>query len=200
MTFNRGIKLVALMAAAVAFTLPAGAQSTATTDPTVGQRKENQQDRIANGVQNGSLTPGETSNLEGKEANINKETSQMRTSDNGHLTAADKTKLNTQQSNVSNKIYQDKHNATADHFGSGEVGQRKENQQDRIAQGVRSGQLTAGETHNLEAKQGALNGETRNMRNLNNGKLTGGDKKLVNSQQNKLSKNINRDKHNRRRQ
>jgi hypothetical protein len=201
MKCHRGIKVLALAAAGFAFSASAGAQSTtSTTDPTVGQRKENQQDRIANGVQNGSLTPGETTNLEGKEANLNKETRQMRSADDGHLTAADKAKLNTQQNRLSNNIYQDKHNAASDHFGSGSVGQRKENQQDRIAQGVRSGQLTAGETHNLEAKQTALNGETRNMRNLNNGKLTAGDKKVVNAQQNRLSRNIYRDKHNGRRQ
>ena len=34
---------------------------------------------------------------------------------------------------------------------------RQENQQDRIANGVKSGQLTAGETANLEKKQAALN-------------------------------------------
>ena len=34
----------------------------------IQQRKENQQDRIANGVANGSLTPHETANLEHKEA------------------------------------------------------------------------------------------------------------------------------------
>ena len=32
------------------------------------------------------------------------------------------------------------------------------------------------------------------MRNLNNGKLTAGDKRVVNAQQNKLSRNIYRDK------
>jgi len=36
-----------------------------------------------------------------------------------------------------------------------EVGQRKENQQNRIAQGVQSGQLTAGETANLEMRRPA---------------------------------------------
>src|SRR6266446_8330365 len=41
------------------------------------------------------------------------------------------------------------------------VAQRKENQQDRIAQGVKSGQLTAGETANLETKEAAINGETK---------------------------------------
>ena len=47
------------------------------------------------------------------------------------------------------------------------VGQRKENQQDRIAQGVKSGQLTAGETANLETKEAAINGETRADRAAN---------------------------------
>jgi len=42
--------------------------------PTVEQRKENQQDRIANGVRGGQLTAGETAKLENKEAAINKET------------------------------------------------------------------------------------------------------------------------------
>jgi hypothetical protein len=41
------------------------------------------------------------------------------------------------------------------------IAQRKENQQDRIAQGVKSGQLTAGETSKLETKEAAINGETK---------------------------------------
>ncbi|HEY1925514.1 MAG TPA: hypothetical protein VGG58_09680, partial [Candidatus Acidoferrum sp.] len=49
----------------------------------------------------------------------------------------------------------DKHNAAVQHDGPGEVGQRKENQQDRIAQGVKSGQLTAGETAKLEKRNRA---------------------------------------------
>ena len=166
----------------------------------INDRKVDQQDRIGQGVKSGQLTAGETARLEHQESGINREEHGMRAQDNGHLTSADKSKLNTQQNRLSNNIYQDKHNAASDHFGSGPVGQRKENQQDRIAQGVRSGQLTAGETHNLEAKQTALNGETRNMRNLNNGKLTAGDKRVVNAQQNRLSRNIYHDKHNGRRQ
>jgi len=54
---------------------------------------------------------------------------------------------------------------------------RKQNQRDRIANGVKSGQLTAGETANLEKKQAALNQEERNMRKLDNGKLTAADKR-----------------------
>jgi len=44
------------------------------------------------------------------------------------------------------------------------IAQRKDNQQDRIAQGIDSGQLTAGETKNLETKEAGVNQEERTMR------------------------------------
>ena len=198
---KRGLILSAVVAGLM---LPAAAQTSSTTPatppPTINQRKENQQDRIANGVQNGSLTPGETANLEGKEAALNEETRGMRAADDGHLTAADKAKLNQQQNKLSNNISKDTHNTATDHFGSGEVGQRKENQQDRIAQGVKSGQLTPGETAKLEKQQQGIKREESGMREANGGKLTGADKKALNQQQNRASRNIYNKKHNGRKQ
>jgi hypothetical protein len=81
-----------------------------------------------------------------------------------------------------------------------EVGKRAENQQDRIAQGVKSGQLTAGETANLETKDARINHEIHNDRAANGGKLTGAEKAQINHQQNKVSRQIYRDKHNARKQ
>jgi hypothetical protein len=81
-----------------------------------------------------------------------------------------------------------------------EIKARQENQQDRIAQGVQSGQLTAGETANLEHKEAKLNHEVRQDRKANGGNLTNKQKAQVNRQQNKLSRNIYRDKHNARHQ
>jgi len=77
---------------------------------------------------------------------------------------------------------------------------RKENQQDRIAQGVKSGSLTPHETANLERKEGRLNREIRTDRRQNGGNLTNKEKAQVNRQQNHLSRNIYRDKHNAARQ
>jgi hypothetical protein len=76
------------------------------------------------------------------------------------------------------------------------VAQRKENQQDRIAQGVKSGQLTAGETSRLETKEAAVNRETRADRAGDGGKLTPAEKARVSRQQNRLSRDIYVDKHN----
>jgi hypothetical protein len=77
-----------------------------------------------------------------------------------------------------------------------EVGQRQENQQDRIAQGVKSGQLTAGETQHLEKNEARINREVRNDRAANGGKLTPEEKAKVNHQLNRQSRQIYRDKHN----
>jgi len=180
------------------------AQDQSATDPKpkteVGQRKENQQDRIANGVQSGQLTAGETANLEKKEAAINKETAADRAANGGKLTTAEKAQVNRQQNHLSNQIYQDKHNANAAHYGNNEVGQRRENQQDRIAQGIKSGQLTAGETAKLENQQKNINKQVATDRAANGGKLTAGEKAQVNKEQNKASKNIYNKKHNARTQ
>ena len=76
------------------------------------------------------------------------------------------------------------------------VAKRAENQQDRIAQGVRSGQLTAGETAKLERKEADINKQVRAEHNFNGGKLTPGERRQVNGEQNRLSKQIYKDKHN----
>src|SRR5580698_7649052 len=80
-------------------------------DGEIQQRKENQQDRIANGVANGSLTPHETANLENKESALNRETRRDRRQNGGNLTNNQKARINRQQNRLSGNIYRDKHNA-----------------------------------------------------------------------------------------
>jgi len=199
------IKISFMSAALAILALPVVAQSDNAPAPVTGQsiqdRKENQQDRIANGVKSGHLTAGETGNLEKKESNLNQEERDMRKLDNGHLTGADKATLNQQQNRLSDQIYQDKHNSAVQNTNpKSEVGQRQERQQDRIANGIKSGQLTAGEAAHLERNQARINNEVRNDRAANGGKLTAQEKQQVNRQQNRQSRQIYRDKHNSRQQ
>src|SRR6202051_5213024 len=70
----------------------------------------------------------------------------------------------------------------------GRIQQRKENQQARIGQGVSNGSLTAGETANLEHKEANLNKEIRADRKANGGNLTNNEKRQINRQENRLSK------------
>lgn len=196
-------KIACVAAALAAWLLPATAQTTdnttssSPTSKTINQRKENQQDRIGQGIQSGQLTAGEASKLETKESDLNKEERLMRSEDNGKLTSTDKKALTQQQNQLSNQIYRDNHNANVQNTDpSSKVGKRAENQQDRIAQGVKSGQLTAGENARLEGKESNLNTEVTADRKANGGHLTQAERAQVNRQQNKFSGQIYKDKHN----
>lgn len=160
----------------------------------VNQRRENQQDRIANGVQSGQLTAGETAGLENREANINKEARTDRRQNGGNLTGSEKARINGQQNKLSNQLYQDKHNANSAQYGDNKVGQRRENQQDRISNGIRSGQLNAKQTSNLEKRESGINREVSADRKANGGSLTDNQKRKVNRQQNNVSGQIAKDK------
>ena len=202
------MKNLILIAAAAALCAPmAVAQDASTTTTTtttttakpkytINQRKQNQQQRIGEGVENGSLTAGEASNLEKKETKLNQEEKNMKAADNGHLTAADRAKLQNQQNKLSQQVYNQKHDAQTQNLNpKSEVGQRQRNQQERIGQGIENGSLTAKEASHLETREAGVNKEVAGMREANGGKLTPQEKHLVNHQQNKESKRIYRQKH-----
>jgi hypothetical protein len=189
-------KTLFFAAALAALAVPAFSQSD-NPAPVINQRKENQQDRIANGVQSGQLTAGETRNLEKREAGLNGEENRMEKRDEGNLTAADKARLTRQENRLSRSIYRDKHNRLAQNTNpqSG-VGQRQRHQQQRIAQGINSGQMTAGEAAHMEGREAAVNHEIARDRAANGGALTGQEKARINRQQNRTSAAIYRKKHN----
>ena len=201
---NRTLRISFLGSALAMLVLPVVAQNTNSapvTGQTIQQRKENQQDRIGQGVQSGELTAGETSNLEKKEAAVNQEERDMRKLDNGKLTSADKKTLTQQQNQLSNQIYRDKHNPSVQNTNpKSEVGKRAENQQDRIAKGIKTGHLTSGEASHLENNEAKINKEVRNDRAANGGKLTQQERAQVNRELNRTSRQIYRDKHNGRHQ
>jgi hypothetical protein len=108
MNFTRFVLAATLILSPTA--IFAQAPATTTPPPTINQRKENQQDRIAQGIKSGQLTSGESSRLEHQEAGINQEERGMRAQDNGHLTKQDRKTIKQQQNQESKRIYRDKHN------------------------------------------------------------------------------------------
>jgi len=182
--------LAALLAA------PLFAQSAAPKEGSVNDRRTDQQDRIANGVQSGQLTAGETKRIEGREANLNREVRNDRAANGGRLTGQERQQVNRQQNRLSHSIYQDKHNAAQARFGNNQVGQRRENQQDRIANGIRSGKMNAGQAARTENREQGINRQVRSDRAANGGRLTGQEKRQVNREQNGASRQIYRQKHN----
>ncbi|HXB73709.1 MAG TPA: hypothetical protein VNY05_36055 [Candidatus Acidoferrales bacterium] len=181
-----------ILSTVAASILAAGAMAQTTE---AGLRRENQQDRVAQGVKSGQLTAGETARLENREAAINHEVRADRSLNGGKLTGQEKRIVNGQQNRMSKQIYQDKHNAATAHYGNNRVGSRRENQQDRIANGIASGRMTAGQAARTEKGESATNQEVRTDRSLNGGRLTPGERTHVNGQQNRMSNKIYTAKH-----
>ena len=75
----------------------------------INERQRNQQKRIGEGVENGSLTPAETARLEKQEAAIHHEVKTERKANGGKLTAQERRQVNRQQNRESKRIYRQKH-------------------------------------------------------------------------------------------
>jgi len=75
----------------------------------VNSRETRQQNRIANGVKNGQLTPGQTARLERGEQRLQNNEKRDMAKDNGHLTKKDQRQLNHEANHMSKRIYADKH-------------------------------------------------------------------------------------------
>ena len=74
------------------------------------------------------------------------------------------------------------------------VDQREQHQQQRIEQGVKSGELTNGETLRLEKQQAKI--KTDEMKMKSDGKVTPRERAKLKREQNRASRNIYRKKHN----
>jgi len=85
----------------------------------VNAREQRQQDRIAQGVHSGQMTPGETARAEHNEARINHQVNQDRAANGGHLTAQEHHQVEHEQNRESRQIYNEKHNAKTDAHPNG---------------------------------------------------------------------------------
>ena len=72
------------------------------------QRNVNQQSRIEQGVQNGSLTNKEVGNLERGQARVDR--AEARAGANGHVSAGEQTRIQNKENKQSQKIFREKHN------------------------------------------------------------------------------------------
>ncbi|MEG9436755.1 YXWGXW repeat-containing protein [Edaphobacter sp. HDX4] len=76
------------------------------------------------------------------------------------------------------------------------VGERQNVQQQRVANGVRSGELTSHETRSIENNEARVHQQVHNERAANGGQLDQQQRQQVNREQNHVSNQIDRDKHN----
>ena len=79
-----------------------------------------------------------------------------------------------------------------DHPRREQVNGRLENQNRRINQEVREGEITKGQAKQLHAEDHAIRQEERAMARTNNGHITGAEQKALNQQENQVSRQIGR--------
>ncbi|MBC7999082.1 MAG: hypothetical protein IAF58_14125, partial [Leptolyngbya sp.] len=175
----------------------------------VNQRQNRQQGRIYNGVNNGSLNRRESARLGQQQFALNRREQRFRASGNG-LNASERYRLNNQQNNLSQNIYQQKHDSQNFHgggYGGGngprpnnpgnslyDVNQTQQNQDKRIYNGVQNGQLTQREAQRLDNQQDRFDTREAQMRASGNG-LSISERARLDAHQDRLSQNIYQQKH-----
>ena len=185
-----------IIAGAVAglFSLGATAQTTATEV----QRDVNQQQRIEQGLKSGSLNTREASKLEAGEARIDRMESNAEK--NGKLSPAEKARIQRAQNQESRQINKLENNSARGNPNSASSQrmqadvQRNVNQESRIEQGVKSGQLTNREVGNLERGQARV--DRTEARAGANGRVSANEQGRIQNAENQQSKRIYKDKHN----
>lgn len=179
-------------------------------------RIEHQQDRINNGVADGQLTMREYNNLQSRLQTTTMIRRRDLQASDGTLTAQQRANLTQRLNTESHRIFFDNHNAaeqpgadraaqsgtqtaakTPQSGGSfGPIGNRVENQRDRIAQGVSSGQLTQREADTVRDRLQKINETRRDWLKANGGHLTEAQERELNFRLNHVSDAIYFDKHN----
>lgn len=178
----------------------------------ISPRFTNQSNRIDQGKQSGSLTKKEAKRLENKEARIQGAYVKDKL-DGGGLTKKEADRYDRRMDRQSERIHHQKHDGQSSfesrpHCGTpppGErpapsskngpsIGERFGNQADRIAQGVKSGELTHKEAKNLKQAEAKLALQTIKQ-TLDGGGLTEKEKAKLDARQDKLSERIYGQKH-----
>jgi hypothetical protein len=194
----RNRKLFVVLAAASIVAVPAFAEGPSQASQTLEtQRDVNQQDRIEQGLQSGQLTTKEAGQLERQETRVDH--MEANAAANGKVTKAEAARINTAQNAVSHDIYEQKHDAQTGHPNSAsskrmQAGvQRDANQEARINQGVKSGQLTTRETGHLEQGQAHVAHAEANA--AANGRVSAAESAHVQHAANQQSRKIYQQKH-----
>ena len=192
----RFIKLGIAATLAATFSLPVFAQTSTGTQSTTA-RDVTQQQRIESGLQSGQLSTREAGRLERGEAHIEKMESNA--GRDGAVSASDQARITAAQNRESSAIYKQKHDAQ---FGNPQSAssqrmqadvQRNVNQQTRIENGEKSGQLSTREAASLE--RGQARADRALVRAAADGQVGAREQAHLQAREDRQSARIHRKKH-----
>lgn len=174
------------------------AAASAQTADSLSQRDINQETRIRNGLQDGSLNTREAALLQRREANLDR--MQSRALRDGTLSDAERARLAGAEKRVSQDIYSARHNGvqgnplSASSQRMQQAAQRDINQQQRIQNGIESGQLSNREVARLERGQARV--DAKQFQAGRDGHVGAAETHSVNRAQNRQSERIRQMRHN----
>jgi len=193
---NRNLLVTALIAtAAFGSSFAASAQ---TNVASTTERDVKQEQRIENGLQNGSITTRENAELQRDEAHVDR--LQARDMKDGSLSPAEKAQLTAAQNKTSRDIRRAKTNGingnplSASSQRAQADTQRNIDQQQRIATGVKNGSLTNREAASLERGQSHV--DRREARAGADGHVGAAEQRAIARADNRQSARIYNKKHN----
>jgi len=160
------------------------------------QRDVKQEQRIENGLQNGSVTSREAGLLERDEAKVDR--LQAKSMKDGKLSTTERAQLKAAQDKASHDIHTAAHNgvngnplSASSQRMQADV-QRNIDQQKRVESGVQNGSLTKHEVAKLERGQAKV--DHREAAAARDGHVGAAEQKKVQHAQNKQSKKIHQEK------
>jgi hypothetical protein len=163
-------------------------------DPRVNARQHVQRERIQQGVRSGELTRREAHNAREDQRDI-RQLERAYKSD-GELTRGERRDLAHEQNQASRELYRNKHDAqdrAPAAVRDPRINQRQANQTSRVAQGVKSGELTRGEAQELRAERRDIRELERDYKS--DRVLTKEERQDLNQQLNQNSREIYEEKH-----
>ena len=172
----------------------AGAQTAAD----VSQRDINQQTRVRNGLQDGSLTTREAAVIERKEGGLDR--LQAQALRDGKLSDRERARINRAENRVSADIHNARHNGvqgnplSASSQRMQQSVQRDIQQQQRIKAGIQSGQLSYREVAVFE--RGQARQDAQQFRAGRDGHVSGHEAQAIDHSQNASSQRIHKLRHN----
>ena len=184
-------------AALAALPLASLAQTTGNATGNMYDRNVEQQNRIEQGLRTGDLNVQEASRLERQEAGVSR--MESRALRDGTLSADERARITAAQDRVSQNIARERQdgdrgdpNSLSSRRMQADV-QRNVNQQERIDQGVRSGQLTNREAGRLE--NGQARTERMEGRAGADGRIGANEQRRIQTTDNRQSRQIYNERH-----
>lgn len=192
--------IVRLTAIAVMLAAPFATGALAQTAGSEVQRDVNQETRIEQGLKSGQLSTGEAARLEKGEARIDK--MESKALKDGSVSPQEAARIQRAQNQESEAINRAKHNDVTGNPNSASSQrmqadvQRNISQQNRIEQGIQSGQLTNKEASHLERGQARV--DRAEGRAGADGHVGAREQARIQNRENNQSQKIYREKHNKR--